>query len=360
MFVSVILPAFNAVETLPIAIETVRAQSFEDFELLVVDDGSTDATASLLETWAIRDPRVRVITHAQNRGRSAARNTAIEAARGEWLAFIDADDLWAHERLERLVAVVVSDPSVDLVTDDRMGFTVGTGGAISLGHRFPSREAWGMGGVEPLKLRGWVMDKRHVDPLVRRSLVIESGARFPENLSNAEDQSFCMQLVFAAQGCRAVRVAEPLYYYRLGETTRPEDQDLNFIRAVQIALEQTGSAELDRLIIPAIDGEFALRRRDVAMRTRVGRLAPADRSTAGTPRDLVPSRPPGRVATLRALWFRRAIVALSMLADRRARQGIVADIDRQLGGAMVDRSGATASRTRGTARRRGLARAFRS
>ena len=228
------------------------------------------------------------------------------------------------------MAAVRANPSVDLVTDDRMGFKVGPRGRVSLRHRFPSREAWGIGGVEPLKIRGWVLDKRQVDPLVRRSLVIESGARFPENLSSSEDQAFCMQLVFAAQGCRAIRVAEPLYYYRLGWATRPEDQDLNFLRAVRIAVEQTGSAELDRLVGPAITGEFALRRRDSAMRARVGRLVDADSAARGA-RAIADAPPaPSRWVTLRALWFRRSIVVLSIFAGRHVRPGVADDITRQL------------------------------
>ena len=78
VFVTVILPAFKAARTLPFAIRSVSGQTFGDFELLVVDDASSDETSQLLAASCRRDPRVRVITHTENRGRSAARNHAIE------------------------------------------------------------------------------------------------------------------------------------------------------------------------------------------------------------------------------------------------------------------------------------------
>ena len=336
VLVTVIMPVFNATRTLSTALRSVLHQTHRDLELLAVDDGSTDDTSRLLQTWARRDQRLRVLWYGDNRGRSAARNYAIDEASGEWLTFIDADDLWARTRLERLLAVAASNPSVDLVTDDRIGFKVSSKGKVALQHRFPSREAWGFGGVEPLALRGWAMDKRHLDPLVRRSFVIDSGARYPENLSSSEDQSFCMQLVFAKNGCSAVRLAEPLYYYRLGWATRPKDRDLNFVRSIRIAIDQTGSAELERLVAPAVRGEIALLRRDSAMRTRVGRLAEADHLAHDDPEVREVARPTGRLLVWRALWFRRSLIALSMLADSRARRGMLEDIRRLLRDPDVD------------------------
>ncbi len=330
------MPAFNAAATLPTAIRSVLDQSHADLELLVVDDGSTDGTSRMLDSWRRQDPRLRVLSHAVNRGRSAARNHAIAEAAGEWLALIDADDLWSPVRLERLLAVTRSHPTADLVTDDRIGFTVSPRGKVILRHRFPSREAWGLGGVAPLQRRGWVMDKRHFDPLVRRSFVVESGASFPENLSSAEDQTFFMELVFAARGCEAVRLAEPLYYYRLGHATRPSDQDVNFVRAVQIAVDQTGSSELRRLVAPAMAGEIAMRRRDSTLRAKAGRLVAADAIDGDDCGSADLRRRTRPWVMLRSLWFRRFLTVVSILADRRVRPSVIAEIERQLAGPDVD------------------------
>jgi glycosyltransferase involved in cell wall biosynthesis len=91
--VSVITPAFNAAPYVRETLDSVLAQTFTDFEVIVVDDGSTDETAAIVDWYAQRDPRVRVVRQA-NRGIAAARNTAIAHARGRFLALLDSDDLW--------------------------------------------------------------------------------------------------------------------------------------------------------------------------------------------------------------------------------------------------------------------------
>jgi len=95
--VSVIIPTFDRAHCLRAAIESVLAQRYRDFELIVVDDGSSDATPQLLA--AIEDKRLRVVRHDRNRGAAAARNTGIRAAQGELIAFLDSDDVWFPEKL---------------------------------------------------------------------------------------------------------------------------------------------------------------------------------------------------------------------------------------------------------------------
>ncbi|HYG55797.1 MAG TPA: glycosyltransferase family 2 protein [Burkholderiales bacterium] len=98
--VSVILPAYNAAATLGFAVQSVRRQTWRDWELIVVDDGSRDGTAELAQELARLEGRLRLIRQP-NRGVSAARNAGIEAARGRYLAFLDADDLWLPRKLAR-------------------------------------------------------------------------------------------------------------------------------------------------------------------------------------------------------------------------------------------------------------------
>lgn len=107
--VSVIVPAHNVVRYLPGCIASVLAQTWADFELIVVDDGSTDGTAAVVRAQS--DPRVRLVSQA-NRGLAGARNGGIRAARGELLAFLDADDLWHPEKLERHVRHLRQRPHV--------------------------------------------------------------------------------------------------------------------------------------------------------------------------------------------------------------------------------------------------------
>ncbi len=100
--ISIILPAFNAQDTLVRAVESVRAQLFQDWELLLVNDGSTDGTAALCDGFAAEDPRIRVL-HKKNEGVSCARNDGIAAAQGEWIAFLDADDWYEPEYLSAMI-----------------------------------------------------------------------------------------------------------------------------------------------------------------------------------------------------------------------------------------------------------------
>lgn len=105
--VSVIIPTYNRADVLPRAVESVLAQTHEDLELYVVDDGSTDETAARLDRF--EDPRIRTVTHETNRGANVARNTGIEHADGKYVAFLDSDDEWKQTKLERQVERVEAD-----------------------------------------------------------------------------------------------------------------------------------------------------------------------------------------------------------------------------------------------------------
>lgn len=99
--VSIVVPNYNGEAWLRETIESVRAQTFPDWEMIVVDDGSTDASAAVVCEHGARDPRVRLLALDRNYGRpSIPRNFGVEAARGDYIAFLDADDLWHPQKLE--------------------------------------------------------------------------------------------------------------------------------------------------------------------------------------------------------------------------------------------------------------------
>jgi len=102
--VSVVTPAYRAAAIIGPTIESALAQTRPDLEVLVVDDCSPDGTVAVVEAYARTDPRVRCLRHAANRGPGAARTTALEAARGRYVAFLDSDDLWLPQKLERQIA----------------------------------------------------------------------------------------------------------------------------------------------------------------------------------------------------------------------------------------------------------------
>jgi teichuronic acid biosynthesis glycosyltransferase TuaG len=99
--VSVITPVYNASATLQKTIDSVRAQTYRDWELILVDDASSDDSVYLAKAAVDLDPRIRLITLNENRGAAVARNLALDAARGQYLAFLDADDAWDTTKLTK-------------------------------------------------------------------------------------------------------------------------------------------------------------------------------------------------------------------------------------------------------------------
>ncbi len=115
--VSVLLPVFNGERYLRTALDSVLAQTFHNFELLVLDDGSTDRTLEIVRSYARLDPRLRVLTR-ENRGLVATLNEMLSLARGEFVARMDADDICLPDRFERQVAWLRAHPGVVCVGGD--------------------------------------------------------------------------------------------------------------------------------------------------------------------------------------------------------------------------------------------------
>ena len=116
--ISVIIPVYNRRELIGRAIDSVLAQSWADFELIIVDDGSDDGTAEHVEERYGDEPRVRLLKQATNCGVSAARNAGIESAVGDWLAFLDSDDEWRPEKLERQEQALIDSGLLVCHTDE--------------------------------------------------------------------------------------------------------------------------------------------------------------------------------------------------------------------------------------------------
>lgn len=100
VLVSVVIPAYNRAAVIGDALESVKAQTHRRWEVIVVDDGSTDGTVERIEAVARADRRIRLLRHERNRGAQAARNTGVRAATGDWIAFLDSDDRYLPHSLE--------------------------------------------------------------------------------------------------------------------------------------------------------------------------------------------------------------------------------------------------------------------
>jgi len=104
--VTVIMPAYNCVHTVEQSVCSIIDQTMSDLELIVIDDGSTDQTFELLMRLKRRDPRIAVLRNDRNNGVAATRNRAINMAKGEYIAFLDSDDIWKADKLEKQIALL--------------------------------------------------------------------------------------------------------------------------------------------------------------------------------------------------------------------------------------------------------------
>ena len=201
--VSVITPAFNAAAHLSETVESCLNQSYADFELLVVDDGSTDDTAAITHRYGKHDDRIRLF-RIPNGGSSVARNMALNNARGGFLALLDSDDLWMPDYLERQITTLANHPSADVVTAN----------AINLGGHLDGKPYWPASeDVRPISMLEMIRRENaiHIFSVFRRSVVDRIG-RFDEAFRGNEDYDFWLRA--AAAGCQFVADFTPGGYYR--------------------------------------------------------------------------------------------------------------------------------------------------
>lgn len=116
--ISIITPTFNRERTITLAVESVLAQSYQHWELLIIDDGSVDGTREKLSSY-LEDGRIQY-RFQDNQGQSVARNLGLQYAQGALICFLDSDDLWVPEKLERQVALMQAHPEVDVLHSDEI------------------------------------------------------------------------------------------------------------------------------------------------------------------------------------------------------------------------------------------------
>lgn len=204
MRVSIVIPCFNAGDLLSEAVESALAQTYADVEVIIVDDGSTDArTQEILATatW----PRTRIIRQ-DNAGPAAARNVAIAAASGEFILPLDADDRIAPSYVEKAVAAMVANPEVGIVYCKAMKFGAENGPWL----------------LPPYTLRELVIDNVIFVTSLFRKADWEAVGGFRESLRHGvEDYEFWIRIV--GLGRRVVQLDEYLFFYRTQAVSRTTD-----------------------------------------------------------------------------------------------------------------------------------------
>lgn len=206
MKLSIIIPAYNAEAYLQQCLDSILAQERQGCEVIVVDDGSTDGTAALLERY----PDVKTI-HQANRGMSTARNRGLDEARGEYILFVDSDDLLTDGALEALVA--------ELSGEDIIAFN-----AKKL-HDATGEQTYHPTIRQPETTDGWTYFCRHRleatdihfvciwQRAYRRQFLIDNNLRFADGILRAEDDLFTTQAMLAAKTLRTITPC--LYIYRI-------------------------------------------------------------------------------------------------------------------------------------------------
>ena len=207
--ISVVVPVYNVEQYLRDCLESLAAQTFEDIQVVMVDDGSTDGSAAIAQSFADRDPRFTLVSQA-NGGLSAARNTGIESATGEFLAFVDSDDVVAPNAYELLVGTL-----------DRTGSDFASGNAHRL---YPTRTRQVGFLARPFaktrlkthitRQRTLLTDRTAWNKLWRRAFWDEHGLRFPEGRTY-EDIPVVIPLHFAARSVDVL--SDVIYYWRTRE-----------------------------------------------------------------------------------------------------------------------------------------------
>jgi glycosyltransferase involved in cell wall biosynthesis len=286
--VSVIIPAYNAEAHLEEALRSVQAQTYNDWEVVVCDDGSTDATFEIASGFG---DRVRIVQHARNSGLAAARNSAIRQSNGELLALLDADDYWLPAYLAHQVALFDEESrnnKVGIVTCN--AHVLGPSGIL---HRTYAELIGAPANVTVARL----LQANHIFvSAISPRIVVDEAGGFYEQLRRVEDYDLWLRVV--ELGYRVAATDEPLAVYRVTHGSLSQDP--------------TAMAQASQVVY----------RRALAR----GNLTPRDRRVAE--RELRFQRALEQIVSTNGISYRRALRALPLLlrvaAEHPRRSGAVA------------------------------------
>jgi glycosyltransferase involved in cell wall biosynthesis len=235
--VTVIIPAFNAGAVITETLSSVRQQTFADFEVIAVDDGSTDNTAEVVRNFCRTDPRFNLIQQ-ENSGVSAARNQGIRRARGEFVAFLDADDVWLPSKLAVQVEIFRQKPQANLVYSNYFYWD----GQKDLKLNFRGDRPLPEGAAS----RRVICANPYIPSIVMlRRVLLDQGCLFRTELTAyCEDWDLWLQLL--EHGLSACGTREPLVRYRQwpGNSRQKLATFAETVSVLETRLSQTKMAEL--------------------------------------------------------------------------------------------------------------------
>ena len=274
--VSVIVPVYKVEKYLPECIESVLAQTFPDFELLLVDDGSPDNSGKICDDYAARDPRVRVF-HKPNGGVTSARRLGVERSRAEWITFVDSDDIVAPDALSALLAGIGEGGSDTDIVEGRIASFVKSIPSNRAGN--PRAVTIRRVGVEEYAAQigngAWIAGP--FAKIFRKRLLSPWTMSVPAKFNVGEDMLMCLRA--AVSGLRkAVKLSQCIYFYRQREgsamhTFTPTDEychmryveakvSLSGLRVSREAYSKICAYHAQHAVKALILGKAAIRSRD--------------------------------------------------------------------------------------------------
>lgn len=235
--VSVILPVYNGAEFVEEAINSVLAQTMPDFELIVVDDGSTDHTCQIVSRLADRDHRIKLHSYGENHGLSYALNFGTRVATGEWVAVIDADDLFSRERLDVLLKATAEYADVDVVADNLIRHDYAKKLDIDLvlpESILPSTKILSLKDFFAASIKEYLAHNfGFVQPMILRQFLLQNGITYDEGLRTSMDFFFYGYLLLSE--ARFLVLKEPYYVYRLRSNSLVRTVDTDAHRSLSEA-----------------------------------------------------------------------------------------------------------------------------
>lgn len=273
--VSIVMAAFNAADHIGPSIESVRAQSWPNWELIIVDDGSTDQTVAAINAYARQDSRIIVHPLGMNVGVSRSRNAALGLATGEWLTILDSDDTYHPDRLRTLLASCIGG-GLDLVADNIELYDEVADAVLSHAFTFDgdacllTRELLAANDGPPR-----IASLGHLKPFVRRSLIEDAGVRYPTDIKVGEDFHFLFCLLGLTKQATLLKFAG--YRYTLpysveagvrakGTRTTYDKSSLDYLAASNRALLQ----QVDSVSARNVTLHNRLEKRGKALRDEYG------------------------------------------------------------------------------------------
>ncbi|MGG4383393.1 glycosyltransferase family 2 protein [Priestia megaterium] len=245
---SIIVPTYNVEAYIEKCITSVLSQSNSDFELLLVDDCSSDTTVSIINSYS--DKRIKLFQNSSNKGPSHSRNIGIENACGEYITFLDGDDWWEHNRLDMLWNYIGSKESLDLVWDDLFFIE---DNSLKPWTTFTKQKKINWNMPKKVDITTFIkIDLGLLKPTIKREFITNNKVKFNETVRYGEDFLFFLEMLL--KGAEAFFYPKPLYYYR----SRPNSLVTQKGDSLTQMIEETNNLikcnhkKLDPIIIKAL------------------------------------------------------------------------------------------------------------